>query len=99
MSWFPCQKPRRGGAAVLNTDPALGRNCTVPFEHVARRMGVRLGRSELGHASVHEEFASGDEAAVAGGEETDRLCDIGGSSIPPDGGGVGGLGEKAGQLG
>src|SRR3984893_17420150 len=79
--------------------PALGRNCTVPFEHVARRMGVRLGRSDLGNPSVDEDFASGDEATVVGGEEGDHLCDIAGHSIPPDGGGVGGPAEKAGQLG
>src|SRR5580704_5670340 len=48
---------------------------------------------------VDEDFASGNEATVVGGEETDHLCDIGGSSIPPDRGDVGGLGEKAGQLG
>jgi len=70
----------------------------VPFEHVARRMGVRLERSDLGNSSVHEDFASGDEATAVGGEEADRLCDIAGNSIPPDGGGVGGPAEKAGQL-
>src|SRR3984893_12777745 len=79
--------------------PALGRNCTVPFEHVARRMGVRLERSDLSNPSVHEDFASGDEATVVGGEEGDHLCDIARHSIPPDGGGVGGPAEKAGQLG
>src|ERR1700719_2659580 len=99
MSWFPCQKPRRGGAAVLNTDPALGRNCIVPFEHVARRIGAWLERSALGNSSVHEDFASGDEATVVGGEEGDHLCDMAGNSIPPDGGGVGGPAENAGQLG
>src|SRR3984893_1959385 len=59
---------------------------------------VGLPRSDLGNASVHEDFASGDEAAVVGGQEPDHLCDIGGNSIPPDRGGAGGLGEKAGQL-
>jgi hypothetical protein len=61
--------------------------------------GVGLPRSDLGNASVHEDFASGDEATVVGGQEADHLCDIGGNSIPPDRGGAGGLGEKAGQLG
>ena len=39
------------------------------------------------------------EATVVGGQEADHLCDIGGNSIPPDRGGAGCLGEKAGQLG
>ena len=58
-----------------------------------------MERSDLGNPSIHEDFASGDEATVVGGQEADHLGDIGGNSIPPDGGGVGGLREPAGQLG
>ena len=72
--------------------------CTV--EHCACEDTPKDGESsDLGNPSVHEDFASGDEATVVGGEEADHLCDIGGNSIPTERGGVGGLGEPAGQLG
>src|SRR5580693_2959608 len=40
--------PRRRGCPQ-HRPPRWARNCTVPFEHVARRMGVRLERSDLGN--------------------------------------------------
>ena len=58
-----------------------------------------MERSDLGNPSIHEDFASGHEVTVVAGQEADHLCDVGGNSIPADGGDVGGLGEIGGQLG